>query len=88
MVLNDVSDHEAYFRTVAAAARPGARLVFSLNNPYTDAATGKVDDYYSVGESGVTPGLSRVGVHTFFYHRPLSEYVRAAMEAGLTLGGC
>lgn len=72
-VLNDMSDHQAYFRTVSRSLKVGGRFVLSFNSPSADVVVGKLDDYFARNHADVYPGLSSVGIRTYYFHRTLGE---------------
>ena len=88
LALNDVEDYRGFAATLAALARPGARVVLALNNPYSFLVRGEghVTDYFASGARGVYGGLSaQLGVPVRYYHRTLEEYLDAFLGAGLRL---
>jgi 2-polyprenyl-3-methyl-5-hydroxy-6-metoxy-1,4-benzoquinol methylase len=89
MALNDVADYRGFASTLAALAKPGAREVLALNNPYSFLVRGEghVTDYFASGARGVYGGLSaQLGAPVRYYHRTLEEYLDAFLAAGLRLG--
>src|SRR5215211_2911676 len=88
LALNDVEDYRGFAATLAALAKPGARTVLALNNPYSFLVRGEghVTDYFASGARGVYGGLSaQLGVPVRYYHRTLEEYLDAFLGAGLRL---
>jgi 2-polyprenyl-3-methyl-5-hydroxy-6-metoxy-1,4-benzoquinol methylase len=88
LALNDVEDYRGFATTLAALAKPGARTVLALNNPYSFLVRGEghVTDYFASGARGVYGGLSaQLGVQVRYYHRTLEEYLDAFLGAGLRL---
>jgi ubiquinone/menaquinone biosynthesis C-methylase UbiE len=92
--INDVDDAIA---EVARVLRPGGRFLFFLNHPLLQTpSSGWIDDqildppeqYWRIGpyltESETIEEVEK-GVFIPFIHRPLSRYVNALSEAGLTL---
>jgi SAM-dependent methyltransferase len=82
---------------VARVLRPGGRFVFCLNHPLLQTpGSGWIDDqildppeqYWRVGpyliEQAVVEQVEK-GVFIRFVHRPLSRYVNAMADVGLTL---
>jgi SAM-dependent methyltransferase len=83
---------------VARVLRPGGRFVFCLNHPLLQTpGSGWIDDqildppeqYWRVGpylvEQAVVEQVEK-GVFIRFVHRPLSRYLNAMADVGLTLG--
>ena len=85
LALNDVRDYRGFAATLAALARPGARAVLALNNPYSSVVRGHITDYFEPGVIGVYAGLSAQGVKAHCYHRMLEEYLDAFLIAGWRL---
>jgi hypothetical protein len=86
LALNDIADHRGFAATMAALARPGARAVLALNNPYSAVPRGHITDYFEHGARGVYGGLSAaMGGTVRYYHRPLEEYLDAFLAAGFRL---
>lgn len=88
LVLNDVADYRGFAVTLASLAKPGARVVLALNNPYSFAwrGEGHVTDYFASGARGIYGGMSaRLGATVRYYHRTLEEYLDAFLDAGLRL---
>ncbi len=86
LALNDVADHRGFATTLVALARPGARAVLALNNPYSSVVREHVADYFENGASGVYGGMSAVmGGEVRYYHRTLEEYLDAFLAVGFRL---
>ena len=85
LALNDVRDHRGFATTLAAVAKPGARVVLAFNNPYSLVVRGHITDYFENGAIGVYRGLSARGIQAHYYHRTLEEYLDAFLAAGLRL---
>jgi SAM-dependent methyltransferase len=84
LVLNDVEDYRGFAATLAQVLAPGGRLALALNNPYAAVVRKGLPDYFASGS--VHPsGLAGVGVPVPFYHRPLTDYLDAFLDAGLRL---
>jgi 2-polyprenyl-3-methyl-5-hydroxy-6-metoxy-1,4-benzoquinol methylase len=81
--LNDVADHVGFAATLAALAKPGARLAVVLNNPYSLPVREHLTDYFTSGSRGVYAGmLAALGGEVGYYHRTLEEYLDAFLAAG------
>jgi SAM-dependent methyltransferase len=97
LVFEHLVDHVGPLRELARVLRPGGRFLFFLNHPLLQAPdSGWIDDqvldppeqYWRVGaylEEDVRDEEVRPGVVLPFVHRPLSRYVNAMADAGLTL---
>jgi 2-polyprenyl-3-methyl-5-hydroxy-6-metoxy-1,4-benzoquinol methylase len=85
LALNDVRDHRGFAATLAALARPGARVALAFNNPYSSVIRGHIADYYDNEAIGVYAGLSARGVKAHYYHRTLAEYLDAFLGVGFRL---
>jgi hypothetical protein len=85
LALNDVRDHRGFAATLASLARPGARAVLALNNPYSSVVRQHITDYFDNEAVGVYAGLSAQGVKAHYYHRTLEEYLDAFFAAGFRL---
>ncbi len=86
LALNDVADHRGFAAALAALAKPGARAVFALNNPYSAVVRGHVADYFENGARGVYGGMSAaLGGEVSYHHRTLEEYLAAFLAAGFRL---
>jgi 2-polyprenyl-3-methyl-5-hydroxy-6-metoxy-1,4-benzoquinol methylase len=85
LVLNDVADYRGFVSTLAAAVKPGGRVVIAFNNPYSAVIDRHAVDYFDSGL--VTPyrGLWARGIKTYYHHRTLAEYLDAFLGAGLSL---
>src|SRR5712692_2851636 len=46
LVLNDVYDYRGFLTTLGSVARPGGRLVLSLNNPYSYVVRSHITNYF------------------------------------------
>ena len=84
-VLNDVPDYKGFIRTLASFTKPGGRLVFSLNNPYSAVFREKASSYFESGTSVLYQGIANAGVKVYYYHRTMTEYIDAFRENGLLL---
>jgi 2-polyprenyl-3-methyl-5-hydroxy-6-metoxy-1,4-benzoquinol methylase len=84
-VLNDLEDYRGFLATLGAAARPGARVVLSLNNPYSFVVRGHIRDYFDTGKPVTYRGMAQQGVAVHFYQRTLEQYLDACFDAGLSL---
>ena len=85
LMLNDVEDHRGFARTMASVAKPGAPIVFVLNNPYSAVVREHVKDYFASGTLGTYFGMWQRGIKAQYYHRTLEDYLDAFLYAGLTL---
>lgn len=97
LVLEHVDDARAPIAEVSRVLCPGGRLLLLLNHPLLQApGSGWIDDhvldppeqYWRIGPYLVEDRrLEEVdnGVHIPFVHRPLSSYVNAVADSGLTL---
>jgi 2-polyprenyl-3-methyl-5-hydroxy-6-metoxy-1,4-benzoquinol methylase len=85
LVLNDVADHRGFAATLAALAKPGARVVLAFNNPYASVVREHVTDYFANGALGRYGGLAEQGIHAQYYHRTLEEYFDAFLGVGFQL---
>jgi SAM-dependent methyltransferase len=85
LVLNDVQEYRGFAAGLAAAAKPGGRLVLALNNPYGGVIHRHVADYFDSGAVSPYRGLWAVGIKTYYYHRTLEDYLDAFLAAGLRL---
>jgi 2-polyprenyl-3-methyl-5-hydroxy-6-metoxy-1,4-benzoquinol methylase len=88
MALNDVADYRGFAATLAAVAKPGARVALAFNNPYSFLVRGEghVTDYFASGGRGIYGGMSsHLGGTVRYYHRTLEEYLDAFLAAGLRL---
>ena len=97
LVLEHVDAFEEALAEVARVLRPGGRFVLCLNHPLLQTpGSGWIDDqildppeqYWRIGpylvEQAVVEQVEK-GVFIRFLHRPLSRYVNAMVEVGLTL---
>ena len=86
LVLPDVDDYRGYIATLGDVLKPGGRAVLSLLNPYRSVLDERVRHYFESGR-GIREyrGLARWGIHTYYYHRTLEEYVTAFRESGFLL---
>lgn len=85
LAMNDVPDYQGFLRTLGAALKPGGRLIFSMNNPYSLVVRGHVTDYFDTDKVFPYRGLAERGVKVHFYHRTLEQYLSACLAAGLHL---
>lgn len=81
-VLNDVADYRGFVTTLGAVAKRGARLICSLNNPYSFVVRGHLTDYFDSGKAFPYRGMAAEGVKVHFYQRTLGEYLDAFLSAG------
>ncbi len=84
-VLNDVYDYRGFIITLGSVAKPGGRLVLSMNNPYSYVVRSHVTDYFDSGKAFPYRGMVEEGVKVHFYHRTLQEYIDAFLAAGFQL---
>ncbi len=86
LVLPDVDDYCGYIATLGDVLKPGGRAVLSLLNPYRAVFDERVRNYFESGQ-GIRAyrGLARWGIHTYYYHRTLEEYITTFQESGLLL---
>lgn len=97
LVLEHLERFEDACAEVARVLQPGGRFVLLCNHPFTQTIdSGWIDDqildppeqYWRVGPY-LTEGQSLVevdhGVSIVFHHRPLSRYVNALADVGLTV---
>ena len=88
LALNDIADHRGFAATLAALAKPEARVALAFNNPYSFLVRGEghVTDYFASGARGIYGGMSNLfGGTVRYYHRTLEEYVDAFLAAGFRL---
>ena len=85
LALNDVADYRGFIATLAAALRPGGRLVIAFNSPYGAVVRGNFADYFDSGVTSPYRGLWAMGIRTHMKHRTLEEYLDAFIDAGLRL---
>ena len=85
LAMNDVPDYQGFLRTLGAVLKPGGRLVFSMNNPYSFVVRGHVTDYFDTGKAFSYRGMAEQGVKVHFYQRTLEQYLAACSAAGLQL---
>jgi 2-polyprenyl-3-methyl-5-hydroxy-6-metoxy-1,4-benzoquinol methylase len=85
LVLNDVYDYIGYITTLGAVTKLGGRVVLSMNNPYSAVVRDKAGSYYDSGVATLYRGLSKEGVHVYYFHRTLEEYITAFRDAGFLL---
>lgn len=85
LAMNDVPDYQGFLRTLGVALKPGGRLIFSMNNPYSLVVRGNVTDYFDTDKAFPYRGLAEHGVKVHFYHRTLEQYLSACLAAGLHL---
>lgn len=84
-VLNDVYDYQGFLSTLGSVARPGGRLVISMNNPYSFVVRGHITDYFDSGKAYPYRGMAEQGAGVHFYQRTLEEYLDACFAAGFQL---
>src|SRR5262249_14453905 len=85
LALNDVADHRGFAATLVAAARPGARVVLALNNPYAAVVRRHIVDYFANGAMGMYTSFARQGIPAHYYHRTLEAYLDAFLGVGFRL---
>ncbi|MFL6206144.1 MAG: class I SAM-dependent methyltransferase [Acidimicrobiales bacterium] len=97
LVFEHITEVDAAIAEVARVLRPGGRFLFFLNHPLLQTPnSGWIDDqvldppeqYWRIGPYLVedeTVEEVEKGVFIPFIHRPLSRYVNALADAGLTL---
>ncbi len=96
LVFEHIHDADAAIREVARVLAPGGRFCFFLNHPLlqTPGSGWIVDvdldeEYWRIGPYLVEDhSIEEIapGVRLPFVHRPLSIYVNALIDAGLTIG--
>jgi 2-polyprenyl-3-methyl-5-hydroxy-6-metoxy-1,4-benzoquinol methylase len=84
-VLNDVYDYRGFLTTLGSVAKPGGRLVISMNNPYSFVVRGHITDYFDSGKAYPYRGMAEEGAKVHFYQRTLEEYLDACFAAGFQL---
>ncbi len=84
-VLNDVYDYRGFLATLGSVAKPGGRLIISMNNPYSFVVRGHITDYFDSGKSYPYRGMAEEGAKVHFYQRTLEEYLDACFAAGFQL---
>ncbi|HVB20421.1 MAG TPA: class I SAM-dependent methyltransferase [Ktedonobacteraceae bacterium] len=84
-VLNDVYDYRGFLNTLGSVAKPGGRLVISMNNPYSFVVRGHITDYFDSGKAYPYRGMAEEGARVHFYQRTLEEYLDACFSAGFQL---
>lgn len=85
LVMNDVPDYQGFLKTLGATIKPGGRLVFSMNNPYSFVMRSHITDYFDTGGAHSYRGMAEHGVKVHFYHRTLAQYLDACSAAGFQL---
>ncbi len=95
LVFEHIPDHRPAIAEVARVLRPGGRFAFFLNHPLLQCpGSGWIvdhildEEYWRVGRYLVADVVMEElapGVVLPFVHRPLSEYVNALADAGLSL---
>ncbi len=97
LVFEHIDDVDGAIGEVARVVRPGGRFVFLLNHPLLQTpGSGWIDDqildppeqYWRIGpylDEQATIEEVQKDVFVRFIHRPLSRYVNALADAGLTL---
>lgn len=84
-VLNDVSDYRGFLSTLGLVAKSGARMVLSMNNPYSFVVRSHITDYFDSNRQYTYRGMAEEGVKVYFYQRTLQEYIDACLSAGFQL---
>ena len=84
-VLNDVYDYRGFLTTLGLVAKPGGRLIISMNNPYSFVVRGHITDYFDSGKAYPYRGMAEEGARVHFYQRTLEEYLDASFAAGFQL---
>lgn len=97
LVFEHIDDVDGAIAEVARVLRPGGRFLFLLNHPLLQTpGSGWIDDqildppeqYWRIGPylaEQATIEQVQKGVFIRFVHRPLSRYLNALVEAGLSL---
>lgn len=85
LVLNDVYDYQGFLKTLGTVVKPGGRLVFSMNNPYSYVVRNHITNYFDSGKAFPYRGMAEEGVKVHFYQRTLEEYLDACFAAGFQL---
>jgi hypothetical protein len=80
-----VNNYRGFAATLAAALKPGGRLLVAFNNPYSAVVDRHVTDYFHTGAVSPYRGLWEVGIRTYYHHRTLENYLDAFMVEGLHL---
>lgn len=86
LVLPDMDDYRGYIATLGAVLKPGGRAVLSLLNPYTAVFDERVRNYFESGRgTREYGGMAKLGIHAYYCHRTLEEYITTFRESGLLL---
>lgn len=85
LALDDVRDYQDFLHTLGTLAKPGGRLILSMNNPYSFIVRGHLTDYFGTGGAYSYRGMAEQGVKVHFYHQTLEEYLDACFAAGFQL---
>jgi 2-polyprenyl-3-methyl-5-hydroxy-6-metoxy-1,4-benzoquinol methylase len=85
LVMNDVADYQGFLGTLATAVKPGGRMIFSMNNPYSFVVRSHITDYFDTAGVHSYRGMAAQGVKVHFYHRTLEQYLAACLTAGFQL---
>lgn len=85
LVMNDVPDYQGFLQTLGTVVKPGGRLVFSMNSPYSFVIRGHITDYFDTGKAFSYRGMAEQGVKVYFYQRTLEQYLDACFAAGFQL---
>ena len=71
LALDDVRDYQDFLMTLGTVAKPGGRLILSMNNPYSYIVRGHLTDYFDTGKAYPYRGMAEQGVKVHFYHQTL-----------------
>ena len=85
LVINDVPDYQGFLNTLGTLVKPGGRLVFSMNNPYSFIVRNHITDYFDTDRAHSYRGMAEHGVKVHFYQRTLEQYLDASFSAGFQM---
>lgn len=85
LALNDVQAYQGFLITLGSVAKPGGRLILSMNNPYSYVVRGHITDYFDTGKAFSYRGMAEHGAKVHFYQRTLEQYLDACFTAGFQL---